>query len=46
VSISSITSSALALKSLALQRDTLGGGVAVMVPRVAGVDLFGLRGLN
>lgn len=37
-SVSSVTSSTLALEVLALQWDTLGRGVAVMVPGVAGVD--------
>lgn len=38
VSVSSVTSSALALEVLALQRETLGRGVTVVVPGVAGVD--------
>lgn len=37
-SIPSITSSTLALESLALQWDTLGRGVTVVVSSVAGVD--------
>lgn len=37
-SVSSVTSSTLALEGLALQWDTLGRGVTVMGPRVAGVD--------
>lgn len=37
-SIPSVTGSTLALEGLALQWDTLGRGVTVMVPSVAGVD--------
>jgi len=45
-SIPPVTSSTLALEGLALQWDTLGRGVTVMIPSITGVDQLRQRWLN